>query len=206
VSHLHADHYGGETALQRHLRDKFNLEVPLSAHALTIESLAGKVSFQKRIEDGENFRLEDRNGRGFALAALHAPGHARGHLCFYDAEIGFLLSSDNVVGAGTVVIAPPEGDMTDYLISLARLANLPNLKRLCGSHGAAVVDARGKIEEYIAHRLERERQVLLAVRNGARSPAEIAAEVYPQLNPQIFALAVKSIEAHLAKLKRDGLI
>ncbi len=203
VSHLHPDHFGGEILLQKHFREKFGLVIPVSAHRITAESLSGKVDFQKFIEDDEIIKLKDNAGASFEITALHTPGHARGHLCFYDRARGFLLSSDNVVGAGTVLIAPPEGDLSDYLASLERMKNLPNLRHLCGSHGAAIFDARGKIEEYIAHRLEREKQVLEAVRGGAQTAEEIAAIIYQNLSPNIFPLAVKSVEAHLAKIEKD---
>ncbi len=203
VSHLHRDHFGGETVLQNHLRAKFGLEVPISAHKTTAESLQGKVEFQKFIEADEIINLKDEADANFEIKALHTPRHARGHLCFYDEELGFLLSSDNVVGAGTVVIAPPEGDMTDYLASLERMKNLPNLQHLCGSHGSAIFDAKAKIEQYIAHRLEREKQVLEAVQSGAKTAEEIAGIIYQNLNPNIFPLAVKSVEAHLAKIEKD---
>jgi ribonuclease/clavin/mitogillin len=203
VSHLHKDHFGGEGVLQNYFREKFRLEIPISAHKITAESLRGKVDFQRFIEDNEIIKLTDEAGTEFEIKALHTPGHARGHLAFYDEEFGFLLSSDNVVGTGTVLIAPPEGDMTDYLTSLERMKNLRGLRHLCGSHGAAVYDARGKIEEYIAHRLEREKQILEAVENGAKSAKEIAEIVYQNLKPEIFPLAVKSVEAHLAKIEKD---
>lgn len=203
VSHLHKDHFGGETVLQNHFREKFGLEVPISAHKITAESLQGKVEFQKLLEADEIINLKDEFGASFEIKALHTPGHARGHLVFYDEELGFLLSSDNVVGAGTVVIAPPEGDMTDYLASLERMKNLPNLQHLCGSHGSAIFDAKVKIEQYIAHRLEREKQVLEAVQSGAKTAEEIAEIVYQNLSPNIFTLAVKSVEAHLAKIEKD---
>ncbi|MBS1794654.1 MAG: MBL fold metallo-hydrolase [Acidobacteria bacterium] len=205
VSHLHKDHTGGETLLKRHLREKFGIDVPLAAHRITAESLAGRVEFERFVEDGEIFELRDEAGEKFAFEALHTPGHARGHLCFYDEALGFLLTSDNVVGAGTVVIAPPEGDLTDYLASLERMKNLPRLRHLCGSHGAAVFDAKAKIAEYIAHRLERETQILEALRAGAADAAEIAAVVYPNLDPKVFPLAVKTVEAHLAKIEKEGL-
>ena len=206
VSHLHKDHFGGETFLQKHLREKFGLEIPISAHKITAESLHGQVEFQKFIEDGEVFNLKDETGASFEITALHTPGHARGHLCFYDAELGFLLSSDNVVGAGTVVIAPPEGNLTAYLNSLESMKNLPNLRFLSGSHGSAIFDAKGKIEEYIAHRLEREKQILAAFESGAKTPEEIAEIVYQHVEPEILPLAVKSVEAHLEKLRSDGAI
>jgi glyoxylase-like metal-dependent hydrolase (beta-lactamase superfamily II)/8-oxo-dGTP pyrophosphatase MutT (NUDIX family) len=201
VSHLHPDHFGGETVLQKHLLEKFGLKIPISAHKLTAESLNGKVKIEKFIEDNEDYKLKDETGATFELKALHTPGHARGHLCFYDEEFGFLLSSDNVVGLGSVLIAPAEGNMTDYLNSLERMKNLPNLNFLCGSHGSAVADAKGKIEEYIYHRLERERQSLEAIKSGAKTSEEIAKIVYQNLNENLFPLAVKSVEAHLEKIK-----
>lgn len=205
VSHLHPDHVGGETALQKHLKEKFGLDIPVSAHRLTAEALDGKTEVQKFIEDGEVFDLEDEAGEAFELIALHTPGHARGHLCFYDASCGFLLTSDNVVGTGSVAIAPPEGNMSDYLASLERMKNLPGLKSLCGSHGAAVCDARAKIESYIAHRLEREKQVLEAIEAGAQTAREIAGKVYAGIDERLFPLAEKSVEAHLEKLRSENL-
>jgi endoribonuclease LACTB2 len=206
VSHLHPDHFGGETALQKHLREKFGLEIPVSAHKLTAKSLDGKIEIQKFIQDEEVFYLKDERGETFGLKALHTPGHARGHLCFYDAEKGFLLSSDNVVGTGSVVIAPPEGNLIDYLNSLERMKNLPNLKHLCGSHGAAVFDAKAKIENYIAHRLEREKQIIQAIQAGAKTPPEIVRKVYIGLDEKLIKLAEKSVEAHLEKLKAEDKI
>lgn len=206
VSHLHKDHFGGETALQKHLFDKFGLRVSLAAHRLTAESLRDKVKIERLIEGDERFRLKDKTGEMFDLKVLHAPGHARGHLCFYDEETGFLLASDNVVGSNSVVIALPEGNMQNYLDSLEKMRNLPNLKFLCGSHGSAIFNAKGKIDKYIEHRLERERKILSALENGAKSIKEIIEKVYTDILPELYNLAEKSIEAHLEKLKSDGKI
>lgn len=206
VSHLHPDHFGGETILKKHLREKFGLEIPLSAHKITAEDLSGKVEFQKFVEDKEVFLLKDEAGINFEIKALHTPGHARGHLAFYDEDFGFLLTSDNVVGTGSVVIAHPEGNMIDYLSSLEKMKNLPNLRFLAGSHGSAVFDAKGKIEEYITHRLEREKQILEAIEQGAKTPKEITEKVYQGLDEKLFPLALKSVLAHLAKIKAENLI
>ncbi len=207
VTHLHPDHCGGETVLQKHLLEKFGLRVPILAHELTAESLTNKIKFKIKfdrfIEDDEVFQLQDEDGKTFELKALHAPGHARGHLCFYDEKFGFLLSGDNVIGAGSVIIAPPEGNMIDYLNSLETMKNLPNLKFLCGSHGAAIFGAKDKIESYIAHRLERERKILEAIESGAKSLIEIVKKVYADVSPELWKLAEKSVEAHLEKLSAE---
>ena len=94
------------------------------------------------------------------LRALWTPGHAQGHLSFYEERTGTLLTGDCVVGFGTVVIAPPEGNMVDYLASLRRYLSLPRLTALMPGHGPVIANARERIEEYLAHRVEREAQIV----------------------------------------------
>ncbi len=202
ISHLHQDHHGGEVILQKHLLEKYGLEVPISAHKLTAEKLP-HINFSHFIDKNKVFQLVDKNGKNFSLQTLHTPGHTRGLLAFYDEELGFLISTDNVVATGTVVIAPPEGNMKDYLQTLERLKNLPNLRFLCGSHGTAVYAAQGKIEEYISHRLQREKQILDLLEKGIKTPEELVEKIYVGLNPELVRLAIKSVEAHLIKLKED---
>lgn len=206
VSHLHPDHFGGEMNLQKHLKAKFGLEIPVSTHKITAEDLRGKVGFQKFIEDKEIFQLKDESGEKFEIKVLHTPGHARGHLAFYDEELGFLLSSDNIIGTGSVVIAHAEGNMIDYLHSLERMKNLPNLRFVCGSHGAAIFDGKAKIDEYIAHRLKREAQILEAIESGAKTPEAITAIVYKGLDEKLVPLAYKSVLAHLHKIEQDKIL
>jgi len=203
VSHLHGDHVGGETDLKRYLLSEYGRDVPLITHKETAEALDGSVEFD-RLEDGDHtYTLQDASGDEFTVDALHTPGHARGHLCFYDRGMGFLLSMDNVLAAGSVLIDPPEGNMTDYLESLERMMELPGLRFLCGSHGPAVHDAKGKIREYIDHRLERERQVIEALKKGLVSAEEIAAELYMDLPQEMMPLAARSVTAHLERLREN---
>jgi endoribonuclease LACTB2 len=206
LTHEHKDHIGGVVSLQNHLHKNFGIEVPVVAHVLTAKRLPAEIKVDEFIEDTQQMKFSTLDYDIQGVRVLHTPGHARGHLCFYFEKRGFLLSGDNVVGAGTVLIAPPEGNMTDYLDSLERMKNLPNLRFLCGSHGAAVFDAKSKIEEYIAHRLERERQILEAVESGAKTSGAIVEKVYVGLKPELTKLAEKSVEAHLEKLKAEGRI
>jgi endoribonuclease LACTB2 len=204
VSHLHNDHHGGEVALQTYLRENHGVNVPISTHKLTAESLT-HIKFDKFIEDDGVYNLRDRNGEVFQLETLHTRGHAKGLLAFYDAELGFLLSTDNIVGTGSVVIYPPEGEMQNYLNSLERLKNLPNLRFLCGSHGSAIYNASGKIEEYISHRLEREKQIINLLEQGAKTAEEIVEKLYVNLQPELIRLAIGSVNAHLEKIRADKL-
>lgn len=205
TSHLHPDHFGGEQNLKAFAIERFDIEIPLITHPLTADSLSGKVSFDSFVEDGFIFRLKDEKGDDFDVEVLHTPGHAKGHLCFYDSSKGFLISCDNVLATGTVVIAPPEGDMSEYLDSLKRLVNLPGLRSLCGSHGTAVFDAKAKIDQYISHRNYRESQIVSYLRNG-KSDDEILSAIYGGLPENVIPLARKTIEAHIIKIKKDGLV
>ncbi len=198
VSHLHPDHFGGETKLKEHLLRKHDVKTPIAGRPETAKGLLGKVDFDKMAPD--TYTLRDDTDAEFELELVHTPGHAKGHLCFYDREFGFLLSSDNVVGEGSVVIAPPEGNMIDYLGSLEKMRSLPGLRSLCGSHGSAISDAKSKIEEYIHHRRERESQIENAIANGASNVSEIVSSVYAGLDAKLLPLAAKSVEAHLEKL------
>ena len=204
VSHLHRDHFGGEAALKAYLNKKHGISVPIVAHRRTAESLFGKTEIDACIEDGDSYTLKDSQHREFDLRVLHTPGHARGHLCFYDQELGFLLSMDNVLAYGSVLIDPPEGNMDDYLESLVRMRDLPNLRFLCGSHGPPVYGAPEKIEGYIRHRLEREKQVANAMTMGAETAEDIAAIVYRDLDPELFPLAVRSAAAHIERLSGNN--
>ena len=198
LTHHHPDHVGG---VER-LRERFGLTV--AAHRLTARELEGRVRVDRFIEEGELIELE--GDPAISLRAMHTPGHTRGHLSFYDGRAGALLTGDNVVGVGSVLIDPEEGSVRDYLASLGRYRELPRLVALFGGHGPAVGSPRAKIEEYVAHRLKRERDILAAVRGGAGTPAEVVERAYADVPPKMHALAGRAVSAHLLKLEEDGLV
>ena len=204
LTHVHPDHVAGVQALQDHLRASHGGSVAIAAHKETAESLKNQFSFDRVISDNEELRLTGEPS--INLRALHTPGHARGHLCLYDERTGALISGDNIVGFGSVLIDPPEGNMRDYLNSLARMRALPNLSVLFGGHGPAIANPYEKIDEYIAHRLQREELILAAVREGAATPKEIVARVYTDVSPKAHAMAERAVLAHLEKLQADGLV
>ncbi|MGH9802697.1 MAG: MBL fold metallo-hydrolase, partial [Blastocatellia bacterium] len=199
ITHLHPDHIGGV----EHVAKKFDL--PVAAHRLTAEAIGDEIRIDRLIEDDEIIELDEQaTGLTWRLRAMWTPGHARGHLSFYEERTGTLITGDCVVGFGTVVIAPPEGNMNEYLASLRRYLELPRLTALMPGHGPVLADARSKIEEYIAHRLAREEMIAGAMAAGARTPAQIVKAVYTDTPAAMHQLAELSVRAHLEKLLTDG--
>ncbi|MET0621424.1 MAG: MBL fold metallo-hydrolase [Pyrinomonadaceae bacterium] len=198
LTHHHPDHVGG---VER-LREQFGVSV--AAHRLTAEALGDEVRVDRFIEDGELIELD--GDPLISLRAMHTPGHTRGHLSFYDERAGALLTGDNVVGMGSVLIDPEEGSVRDYLASLERYRRLPRLVALFGGHGPAVGSPVAKLDEYVEHRLKREREILAAVAAGARTPAEVVGVAYTDVHPKMHPLAERAVTAHLIKLEEDGLV
>ncbi len=194
LTHHHPDHVGGLEWL-RH-----RLSCPVLCHPLTATRLAERgMTVDGRLEDGQRFALGD--DPPFALRVVHTPGHARGHLCFFEETRDVLIAGDMVAGLGTIVIDPPEGDMTDYLTSLERLAGM-RPRFLFPAHGPVLGDAEEKLRAYARHRLWREGRVLEVWDGGLREPSRMLPEVYPDLVPGARPLAERQIVAHLQRLER----
>lgn len=139
------------------------------------------------------------------ITALYTPGHSADHLCFWLAGDGTIFTGDLILGRGSSMVTYPEGDVAAYLRSLDKLAALhPRL--LFPGHWDPVEDAIGKIEEYRAHRLEREAQVLAEVRRGGGTARELTRRVYAELEEQLMVAAEMTMRAHLHKLVDDGLV
>jgi glyoxylase-like metal-dependent hydrolase (beta-lactamase superfamily II)/8-oxo-dGTP pyrophosphatase MutT (NUDIX family) len=201
LTHHHPDHVAGVEPLRAHLGDR----VTVAAHRLTADALGDTVRVDRFIEEGD--RVELRGEPALSLRAMHTPGHTRGHLSFYEERTQTLVVGDNIVGLGSVLIEPPQGNVRDYLASLERYrALLPNVRVLFGGHGAPMGNPRAKIEEYIAHRLKREANILSAVREGAGVPREIVEQVYADVSVKLHAMAERAVAAHLEKLEEDGLV
>jgi glyoxylase-like metal-dependent hydrolase (beta-lactamase superfamily II) len=199
LTHLHPDHVGGVNPLLAHL----GADVKVAAHRETAEGLSN-VAVDLLIEDRDVLSLAGEPS--ITLHALHSPGHARGHLCFHDRDRGILLTGDNIVGLGSVLIDPPEGNMQKYFDSMRRMRSLDGLKVLFGGHGPPMANTYEKIDEYINHRLEREQNILKAVQEGDQTPAEIVARVYTDVSPKAYSMAERAVLAHLEKLEAEGAI
>jgi glyoxylase-like metal-dependent hydrolase (beta-lactamase superfamily II) len=162
-------------------------------------------AFDPVLVRGAGVMADDANLRraGLTLTALHTPGHASDHLCLQVSETGVVLTGDHVLGRGTTVVAWPDGDMAAYMASLRRLAAV-NATALYPGHGPPLHDPHATIVEYLAHRADRETQILAAVEVGDATPAQIVARVYADVPKVLHPAAERSVRAHLAKLIDDG--
>jgi glyoxylase-like metal-dependent hydrolase (beta-lactamase superfamily II) len=145
-------------------------------------------------------------GTEFGLEVLHTPGHAPNHLCFLLEEERVLFTGDTVLEGMFSVISPARGgDMTIYLDTLARLEKL-RVSRLCPGHGDVIDEPRARIQEYVSHRRDRERQVLRVLKAGPARVADIVTTLYgdQDLHPKLVEAANKQVHAHLLKLKAEG--
>ncbi|MEA2556969.1 MAG: hypothetical protein QOG88_507 [Actinomycetota bacterium] len=185
VTHDHPDHAPGAAT--------FAGRVGAPLHAWR---LAGA----DRIRDHQVFR-----GGGFALTALHTPGHTSDHVVFYEAGERALFTGDAVVGRGTSFIDPPDGDLRQYLRSLKLMQEL-DPRTIYPGHGPVVFRAHDKLKEYVEHRAERERQIVVSLAAGARTIEEIVGEIYAGYPPEVLPLAGRSVLAHLLKLESEGAV
>jgi len=140
----------------------------------------------------------------FTVRSVYTPGHASNHVCFLLEQEGMLFTGDHIMQGSTVVIAPPDGDMADYIQSLEKLKSLP-LQSFAPGHGDLVTDPFALIESTISHRLKREAKVWDAlVSIGTASPASLVERAYDDTPKFLHGLARFSLEAHLIKLEKEG--
>jgi glyoxylase-like metal-dependent hydrolase (beta-lactamase superfamily II) len=141
---------------------------------------------------------------GARLRAMHTPGHSPDHAAFVLEEQGYLFTGDAVLGRGTSVVNPPEGDMAAYLRSLRAMLDL-RPRTIYPGHGPVVFDGGRRLEQYLAHRAAREEQVVAALEAGRSTPADIVPQVYgSEIPPSMHPVAARSVLAHLLKLEREG--
>ncbi len=141
-------------------------------------------------------------GDGWTLGALATPGHASNHMAFGLEEENALLCGDHVMGWSTTVVAPPDGDMADYMTSLDAVI-AARFDTLWPTHGAAVTQPAPFLAAYKAHRLEREAQVVARLEAGDRTVAEMVPTLYAAVDQRLWPAASLSVWAHLIKLVKE---
>lgn len=145
------------------------------------------------LADGESISADT-----WALTALHTPGHLGAHLAFAAGDV--LFSGDHVMGWSTSIIAPPDGDMTDYMASLARL-QAQTWSRILPGHGDPIDAPAARLAELVAHRMEREAQILAALATAPATAATLASLIYTGLSERLLKAASANVLAHLIDLQ-----
>lgn len=180
LTHDHADHAEAAPEL-------------LARHPAPLAGGRGEVDV--RLREGERVGPFD---------PVATSGHSSDHFALISA--GACFTGDAVLGEGSVFIAPHPGSMARYMLALARLREREDFDVLCPGHGPVVRDAAGKLDEYVSHRLERERKLIDALAQGLRGEAELLDSVWPEVPAAMRPLASVTLAAHLDKLKDEGLL
>jgi glyoxylase-like metal-dependent hydrolase (beta-lactamase superfamily II) len=140
-------------------------------------------------------------GPGWTLEAIPTPGHTSNHISYALLEENALFTGDHVMGWSTTVIAPPDGDMTDYMQSLERV-RAGSFATLWPTHGPPVRDVEPFLDAYIAHRRERQAQILRALAAGPARIADLVPRLYADVDPQLHPAAARSMLAAMIDLVR----
>jgi glyoxylase-like metal-dependent hydrolase (beta-lactamase superfamily II) len=207
LTHAHGDHSDGIPRLAD------SLKAPLAGYGYEPRiSSTSRLSPDGREVGVKSIRpdivLRDRDriaGDGWTLEAIFTPGHAPDHVCLALAGTGILFSGDHVMAWNTSVVAPPEGRMSHYLDSLARLRGRGDTLYLPG-HGGKLTDPERMVRGYLIHRRMREDAILGAIREKPRSIADIVAIIYPSIEPKLIRAASLSVQAHVEHLIERNLI
>jgi endoribonuclease LACTB2 len=198
LTHHHPDHIGAVNVIVR------RYGVPVFAHPWTARALAGKVKVDHEIGGGARLELGVApHGGAWRLEAILTPGHTPGHLCFYEATYRLLFVGDMASTISSVVITPPEGDITEYLESLRRLRTLP-ARLLLPGHGSVSARPHFVLDECVNHRRKREEQLIQALTAGPRRVPDLTQEMYRGAPAEVMPYAEKQVLAGLLKLRSEG--
>ncbi|MEM7778698.1 MAG: MBL fold metallo-hydrolase [Pseudomonadota bacterium] len=207
VTHTHRDHIDGLDALVEATGAKVcgygRKGVPMDEVLL---SPSGRSFIDVDFDPDIKLRTGDQlAGDGWAIEALHTPGHALDHLCFALEGTGAVFSGDHVMGWNTTVVAPPEGHMGNYLASLELLLARQDAVFFPG-HGGRIADPRRTCRAYLIHRKMREQAILDAIRADVGTIDAIVAQIYEHLDPKLINAAKLSVQAHVEHLIERELV
>jgi glyoxylase-like metal-dependent hydrolase (beta-lactamase superfamily II) len=191
VTHAHSDHISGVAAIHQRWPRAI-----LSKHPWPLRDPQLPWA---RLDEGAIVPTDDGD-----LTVLHTPGHSPDHLTLWHPESRTLFVGDMLVQGSTVVIpASDGGSLAAYLQSLRRMLQL-NPARAFPAHGPVIEEPAALIEHYLAHRAQRESQVLDSLAAGTSTVDSLTAKIYPSISDELLAMARESVLAHLIKLELEG--
>jgi len=194
ITHPHPDHIGGCRTIKKLTGAQIVMHSLAAAQAKRRYRVTGDIL----VEDGDVLDIG-----GLRLEMVYTPGHSPASICVYIRESETLFAGDHILGIGTTVVDAPEGDMAQYVDSLKKLLKY-RISLILPGHGPPIWEPERKIEELIAHRQERELQVLSCLRRGSRRVLELVSEIYPELDYRLLELARRQVLAHLRKLVKEN--
>lgn len=204
VTHSHLDHSPLAHPLARHA----GCQVHGSA------GIAMETPSDVRMEAGDDLRFRPDApiadgaryaGPGWTIEAIETPGHTSNHVCYALIEENALFSGDHVMGWSTTVISPPDGDMDDYLASLDKVRTR-GFSTLWPTHGPPITAPEPFLDAYIAHRLDREAQILAQLDAGQTKIREMVPIMYAAADSRLHPAACHSVLAHMARLVKRGVV
>ncbi|PJT24421.1 MBL fold metallo-hydrolase [Ochrobactrum sp. 30A/1000/2015] len=206
VSHTHRDH----SPLAQRLKESLGARtVAEGAHRPARPYYAGEVNMLEASADTDfipDIALADGGtieGDGWAVEGIHTPGHAANHMAFGLKNTGVLFSADHVMAWATSIVAPPDGSMSDYMVSLEKLLARDDKVYLPG-HGGAVTKPAAFVRGLRAHRKMRERAIFERVLQGDRTIGDMVKAIYRDTDPRLHGAAALSVLAHLEDLVGRG--
>src|ERR1051326_2641423 len=203
VTHTHRDHSPAARALKAWTGAPVYGFGPHGAgkaeEGIVVEE-GGDMEFAPdvRVRDGDIIE-----GAGFSFECVHTPGHTSNHICYALREEKALFCGDHVMGWSTTVVAPPDDDMGDYLASLRKLLARDD-EVYWPAHGGPIHDPKPFVAAYLAHRLEREAQIISAMKDGVTAIPAMVERIYVGLDPRLRPAAGLSVLAHLLLLLKQG--
>jgi glyoxylase-like metal-dependent hydrolase (beta-lactamase superfamily II) len=195
VTHRHPPHWGNAPALAAAGRAPI---IASSAEKAAIEAGMAGARVDTVVADGETLPLG-----GLTLEFVHAPGHTYGSLALFLREPRALFAGDTVMGTGTSVVNPGEGEIALYLETLEKFLRYEPAVIYPGQ-GPVITSPRTKLQELIRHRREREAQIVALLAGEPRSVDDLFRLIYSGLDERVSHLARNQIQSHLIKLAREG--
>jgi len=199
VSHTHRDHSPGAAALQRATGAATYAYGP---HA-TPGADGGDHDFRPDVKLTDGVPLD---GGDWRVTPIFTPGHCANHLCFALDGTGILFSADHVMSWSTSVVSPPDGNMRDFMTSLARLRGREGTDHLyLPGHGPKLPDPMPFLDGLAQHRQRREARIVAALREGGpMAVPALVGQVYGPLDPRLVGAAGRSLLAQLIMLEGEG--